>query len=414
MDEFKDKYTHLSVDVDDMDDQDILVHLPKMVRFIERGLYGDAAFANRTSSTPPARNPHDDDDDDAITPAPPADPSSTPDSARLARLRLASPPANSPSRTDGSGGPDPAGAVFVHCAMGKSRSVTAVVAWLLWKYPYRFGGAGDTDTDADANANAGWGRRKRRADDKEGGDDDDDDDALAVVGRAIEWVRRARGIAEPNPGFVRQLALWWGMGCPAGSDDAVERNRLYRRWAYRREVEESARIGRAPDRLRFEDEDEDEEEEGGCGGGPGLELRCKKCRRVLATKPFVVPHGGAGGGKGPKAASCPHFFVEPMSWMRPILEEGVLEGRLACPNAKCGASIGRYTWQGFKCGCGEWVCPAFSLHRSKVDGVVTRPGGAAAPGPGRGVVLGAEADRMAALGIRLPPGLGAVPRKENL
>ena len=165
-------------------------------------------------------------------------------------------------------------------------------------------------------------------------------------------------------------------------------------------------MGLAPDRLRFEDEEA--EAEGATGDGSsgaektGLELRCKKCRRVLATEPFIVPHrvGEAAAARTP----CPHFFVEPLSWMRPVLEEGELEGRLVCPNVKCAASIGRYAWQGFKCSCSEWVCPALSLQRSKVDDVVTRPAGS-----GR---AGTDADRMAALGIRLPPGTTA--RQENL
>jgi len=372
--DIKDGYVHMSVDVDDVEDEDILVHLPGAVRFIERGLYGDAAFTAEQGK-------HDDDgdsddDDDSITPAPPGT-----ESATAAR-------------------PGP-GAVYVHCAMGKSRSVTAVVAWLLWKYPHRFAGS-----------SAGRGRGK-------GGEEE----ALAAVGRAIAWVRRSRSLVEPNPGFVRQLALWWEMGCPAeGGDDAVARNRMYRRWAYKREVEESARIGRAPDRLRFEDEVGDEEvvSEGArvdALGKQGLELRCKKCRRVLATEPFVVPHqrGGAGESSAASTAApsdpCQHFFVEPLSWMRPVLEQGVLDGRLLCPNDRCGASIGRYSWQGFKCNCREWVCPAFSLQRNRVDDVVisARP----AVGGGGGI-QDAEIDRMAAMGIRLPPGARAATKRENL
>lgn len=347
-----------------------------MVRFIERGLYGDAAFAGEREKS------DDIDVEESITPAPPA-------------------------VTAVAAAPQGSGAVFVHCAMGKSRSVTAVVAWLLWKYPHRFGN----------KAERGKGNEEA---------------AMMAVGRAVEWVRRARGIAEPNPGFMRQLALWWEMGCPAeGGDDAVARNRLYRRWAYKREVEESAKVGSAPDRLRFEDEVGDDEVDGAAGGGeangraevadgPSLELRCKKCRRVLATQPFVVPHKSndsqslavSSGAPPTTPASCSHFFIEPLSWMRPVLEEGVLEGRLMCPNDKCGASVGRYSWQGFKCSCGEWVCPAFSLQRGRVDDVVTnpRPNG----GPRRGPVFGAEADRMAAMGIRLPPGARASATKENL
>ncbi|KAH8882354.1 dual specificity protein phosphatase 12 [Thozetella sp. PMI_491] len=342
------RYQHLSIDIDDVEDEDILVHLPKMVRFIERGLYGDAAFP------------------DDISP-PPAAPESRPaDGSATAK------------------GESPPGAVFVHCAMGKSRSVSAVVAYLLWKYPHRFGRADPTTT------------------------------AQTAVSEALKWVQTSRPIAEPNPSFMRQLELWWELGCPTESDNAVEDKPAYQRWLYKREVQESARIGKAPDWLRFEDE----EEEGSTrrpgtseNGGSGLSLRCKKCRRVLATGPFVVPHQGTGNA----AQACPHIFIEPLSWMRPTLEQGTLDGRLACPNTKCGASIGRYSWKGFKCGCDEWVCPAFSLQRSKVDEVRTAP-----HGPSQASKI---TQRFAALSIRNPPRSspntepaplnGAIP-KENL
>lgn len=316
-----------------MDDQDILVHLPKLVRFINRGLH------------PAGSTPDNNDSDHNNKTTPTAAETQSPDSTSL------------PS----------SGAVLVHCAMGKSRSVTAVVAYLLWKHPHRFGKADPTTT------------------------------AQQAVSQALEWVRETRPVAEPNDGFMRQLEMWWDMGCPAGSDDAVEQEPAYQRWLYKREVEDAARIGRAPDWIRFEDEEAPEGGAKAAAAGTGTELRCKKCRRVLATGPFIVSHRGTGEAD---RADCPHFFVEALSWMRPILEEGALDGRLICPNMKCSASIGRYAWQGFKCSCNEWVAPAFSLQNSKVDKVVTGRQNAGAA---------AIADRMAALGIRMPPGAQRIP-----
>ncbi|KAM7184337.1 tyrosine-protein phosphatase [Naviculisporaceae sp. PSN 640] len=343
---------HMTIDIDDMDDQDILQYLPRMVRFIERGLYGETsaleASPNSITQGKSQENP------DAISPAP-AESDDAP-STQLDKLKLTN------------GGKK--GAVLVHCAMGKSRSVTAVLAYLLWKYPHRFGSRDKPTTP------------KQR------------------VRKALDWVRNSRPIAEPNDGFMAQLEMWVDMGCPADSDDAVEREPAYQRWLYKREVEDAARIGRAPDWIRFEDEEAEKEAEKEKEQS-GMELRCKKCRRVLANKPFIIPHQGRGNAE---RSDCPHFFVEALSWMRPVLELGELEGRLACPNTKCGASVGRYAWQGFKCSCGEWVAPAISLQKSKVDEVTT------APESRQGNPAAANANRMAALGIRMPPGA----RKENL
>ncbi|KAK4652524.1 tyrosine protein phosphatase yvh1 [Podospora pseudocomata] len=323
---------HMSIDIDDMDDQDILVHLPKMVRFIQRGLYGHDYTEEKQQQQQEQQQQQQEEEEAAK------------------------------------------GAVLVHCAMGKSRSVTAIVAYLLWKHPHRFGlGKGAVD-------------------------------AKEAVAKAVQWVRGTRPIAEPNKGFMEQLELWVEMGCPAGSDDAVEKEVKYQRWLYKKEVETAAAVGRAPDWIRFEDEEAEKEQQKQDeeGGGGAFELRCKKCRRRLATEPFVVPHQG----RGNKAKEdCPHYFVEALSWMRDTLELGELEGRLNCPHPKCGSSVGRYSWRGFKCSCGDWVAPAFSLQQSKVDKV-------AVMGAGKNGTAGANemASRMAALGIRMPPG----QRAENL
>jgi dual specificity phosphatase 12 len=90
--------------------------------------------------------------------------------------------------------------------------------------------------------------------------------------------------------------------------------------------------------------------------------------------------------------------------MRPALEQGLLDGRLECPNLKCHAQIGRYAWQGMKCSCGIWVCPAFSLQKGRVDEIVKRGENDQGQGPD-GVNVASGGRNGTALGIRLPPSM---------
>ncbi|ATY65997.1 dual specificity phosphatase, putative [Cordyceps militaris CM01] len=288
--EYGKQYQHLLIDIDDVEETDILVEFPRAVKFIDGGL-------------------------------------------------------KSVGQTGKPGG------VFVHCAAGKSRSVSCIIAFLLWKYPNKF----------DPSANSGTTKPRTET-------------AEEAVNAALTLIRQTRPMAEPNDGFMEQLRMWWTMGCP----EDLEKQPVYQRWAYQREVSESLGVGQAPSRLRFEDEQTERLDT------TGSSLRCKKCRRVLATEQFIAKHKAIDG-----SASCQHLFIEPLSWMRPELEQGTLNGRLTCPNGRCGATVGRYDWKGFKCTCGAWLTPAFSLQRAKVDEIA-----ASISGPGGN------------LGIRLPPGAG--------
>lgn len=287
--EYGKSFQHLVIDIDDVEETDILVEFPKAVSFIDNGL----------KSVSPSGKP---------------------------------------------------GGVFVHCAAGKSRSVSCIIAFLLWKYPHKFDPSLKSDTP-----------KPRK------------DTAEEVVTRALTLIRQTRPMAEPNDGFMEQLRMYWTMGCP----EDVETQPAYQRWAYQREVDESLAVGQAPSKLRFEDEQTKAED------ASGSSLRCKKCRRVLATGQFVTNHKSSNG------SVCQHVFIEPLSWMRSELEQGSLNGRLSCPNARCGAAVGRYDWKGFKCSCTAWVTPAFSLQKARVD--------ESAAGT---AVAGAN------LGIRMPPGAG--------
>lgn len=88
--------------------------------------------------------------------------------------------------------------------------------------------------------------------------------------------------------------------------------------------------------------------------------------------------------------------------MRPELEQGKLDGRLECP--KCHTNVGKYAWQGMQCSCGDWVVPAISIAKGRVDEIKSRP------------VASGSASNDAAAGIRRPPGLGRAngPGAENL
>ena len=108
-------------------------------------------------------------------------------------------------------------------------------------------------------------------------------------------------------------------------------------------------------------------------GGAGRDLRCKRCRAVLARDVLLLEqHEGKGGGKRSEGGCSHHWLSQPIGWMRAEMEEGKLEGRLSCPNARCKVMVGRYAWQGLRCSCGEWVIPGISLAKGKVDEVAAK------------------------------------------
>jgi dual specificity phosphatase 12 len=120
--------------------------------------------------------------------------------------------------------------------MGKSRSATVCVAYLLHKYPHH--------TPASA---------------------------LAVI-------RQSRPFVEPNSGFMKQLELYHQMRCPAD----LESQPAYQRWVYQRQVEASLSVGKAPDHVRFEDEVEELRRDS-VKGQDDFEFKCRKCRLVSTS-----------------------------------------------------------------------------------------------------------------------------------
>ncbi|GAC97773.1 hypothetical protein PHSY_005360 [Pseudozyma hubeiensis SY62] len=90
-------------------------------------------------------------------------------------------------------------------------------------------------------------------------------------------------------------------------------------------------------------------------------------RRLPTSNPGSATATSAGGSML-NHPSCTSYFIEPMAWMT-ALSSGEVTGRLMCPSEKCRAKLGSWDWAGMQCGCGAWVTPAFSLHRSKVDEV---------------------------------------------
>jgi dual specificity phosphatase 12 len=88
------------------------------------------------------------------------------------------------NETEGDAKGQNGGGVFVHCAMGKSRSATLVVAYLMWTY------------EMDATA-------------------------------ALEQLCEGRPVCDPNPGFKEQLEVW-GRMCKSG-DEHVKKE-MYEEW----------------------------------------------------------------------------------------------------------------------------------------------------------------------------------------
>ena len=97
---------------------------------------------------------------------------------------------------------------------------------------------------------------------------------------ALNKLRKGRGVCEPNSGFWKQLDLYQSMGTP----DDVESHPQYQRWLFQREVDISGLAGMAPetDKIRFEDE------HAAGTDTRGFELRCRRCRCVTMFLQYLA------------------------------------------------------------------------------------------------------------------------------
>lgn len=259
-----------------------------------------------------------------------------------------------------------------------------------------------------------------------------------TVDSALAFIRQSRPQVEPNSGFIKQLRMYEAMGCPT-TQEQLESQKIYRRWMNSRNVMDALSSNRAPEMadISFRDEEDPDDDDDSkrpddyqaldeaindlslaspdpeitdpdisvssspeSQAAPETDLKCRKCRRLVARSNFIVAHKppphrdpAADGATEP----CAHIFLHPLSWMREVLAHGELEGRLTCPNPRCGANVGKFAWQGLRCSCGGWVTPGFGIAKARVDEVRIAKG--------RGVGPGAGADSAAGSAVRLPPGM---------
>ncbi|WFD35184.1 hypothetical protein MCUN1_002034 [Malassezia cuniculi] len=252
---------------------------------------------------------------------------------------------------------------------------------------------------------------------------------LMTTGAPLDDAIKAAAANEggPNAGFLRQLELFAQERCRVQlQSPPVRRFLLSHTCVLDGYVDRGVLFSAYPDPAGQDEFSDPPDETAADSHTAGTRLRCKMCRQELALEQHVVQHapgkgelsfephkrdsvrhgldsGAIGRQKGsgvaqPAAApaalppqlarvlamraaptrspllpsaSCSAYFVEPLKWMTETSDvvEGVLCGRLICPNQRCSAKLGSWTWAGTQCGCGAWVTPAFALQRAKVDEV---------------------------------------------
>lgn len=226
------------------------------------------------------------------------------------------------------------GAILIHCAQGVSRSVTLIAAYLMYRYKL-------------------------------------------TKDQALHALKRKSTLACPNDGFLKQLELFADLKYKVDPN-----NSLYKQFL----IDLSIQIDPSGNSLRdlnlFSSSSVPQKLD-----NKQSELRCKKCRQVLALENQVDTHTPPDASTrqsqfiktAPNSRriisaqdasdSCSHYFIkEPLNWMRSELEDkGEIEGKFCCP--KCNSKVGGYSWKGSRCSCGKWMIPALHLQCAKIDNI---------------------------------------------
>ncbi|KAA8498624.1 Dual specificity protein phosphatase 12 [Porphyridium purpureum] len=248
------------------------------------------------------------------------------------------------------------GVVVVHCSAGVSRSVSVVAAWLV------------------ASRTVG----------------------IKSMEDALAQIRKVRPQACPNPGFLRQLALWnslWSSSpCPAqlriGFRDALYRSGghqvllqqliLLRRWkreARARDRRHEGEEGLVCSSLLacVEKQGESVKGDGILRAADTVDIRCRQCRALLCTSLHVVPDQLIeANGRVIRQPSRALVHCVPTQQMTGAQHTGGYcadKGHLLC--AGCSNRIGTFDWrigQLYNACETDWASlPSFCLNQAKLD-----------------------------------------------
>ncbi|CAI4065644.1 hypothetical protein SUVZ_09G1830 [Saccharomyces uvarum] len=232
------------------------------------------------------------------------------------------------------------GAVFAHCQAGISRSVTFVVAYLMYRYGL-------------------------------------------TLSMAMHAVKRKKANVEPNENFMEQLELFEHMG----GDFVDFDNPAYKQWKLKQSIKldpSGNELVSNADMFKDSESSQDLDKLTEAEKSKVTAVRCKNCRTKLALSTSFIAHDPPSKESSEghfikraanshriidiqeSQANCSHFFIEPLKWMQPELQgKQELEGKFSCPG--CSRKVGGYNWKGSRCSCGKWVIPAIHLQTSKVD-----------------------------------------------
>lgn len=205
---------------------------------------------------------------------------------------------------------------------------------------------------------------------------------------AFERVKNKRRFVGPNPGFIHQLKIFYKMGYKVDVNN--QKYKIFRLKLAGDRISKAKILPQSfmdlikPDPFIISSNPEP------------VVYRCKKCRRIVATKSNLICHQRFGVkttvdysseidelaeklkssstnsensakilSNSEKDEVCKQmYFVEPIAWMKDITNS--TQGRLNCP--KCTSKLGNYSWvMGCLCPCGAQVLPAFYLVPSKVE-----------------------------------------------
>eukprot|EP00698_Gefionella_okellyi_P006473 TRINITY_DN15807_c0_g1_i2.p1 TRINITY_DN15807_c0_g1~~TRINITY_DN15807_c0_g1_i2.p1 ORF type:complete len:273 (+),score=25.63 TRINITY_DN15807_c0_g1_i2:247-1065(+) len=211
---------------------------------------------------------------------------------------------------------------------------------------------------------------------------------------AIQHVRDIKSDIHPNPGFIRQLKLYYEIGCEVGAEyrrkaTLMRATALADTFADKGFIDATT-LAVDPDTLGLQPYSDGIMKQmmthaattDAAAAEPAAIVPvdtttaylCFKCRRCLFVEDNIVMHDQ---GKGQQAFAprkreksttklappeCTSWFVEPVAWMKLSVDN---DGKIECP--KCAARLGSYVWSGAQCSCGSWITPAFQVTKSRLD-----------------------------------------------